>query len=1284
MARNATIAGNGITGLGKATGLAAYQAQNLAFQINDVVTGLASGQAPMRVFAQQGGQFFQIFQQSGLGVRGFVTSLLEMIGVLKVTRDAELAEEAANAAAAAAAVKGAAQRAAANIAAADTELALSHAAIKTATTTEALEAAQARLAKAHIAVAAASAEAATAETALAEAQARAATAAEASAAKTATSIGLLGRALGVTAVVAGTAFAALKLFQSELNDQAPANAFIASLGLTHKEMKKLKDTTVTTGDIFTGLWKTIAARTGVDKSIADFRSFMIRAFSDALKGAGRAMADIYGEVVGTYRAIGKVWDGLPAMFAATFARAVNAAAEKLEGFINGAIGGVNAFTAKINGILGVNLFGTIGTIALPRLQGAFGKSFGNIGGIIKGEIKSATAEAQGFINGFVDDVARYAIEARNARVRAQAEDIIGDRSEKAAKAHRDRAKAANDEADALERLHRILEHLMFKPMDVSNDLQNAKPLSSLGGPDFNDILGTMKSAFDPDTLLAGPNALLATLQQIADQAQATAQVMQDSFGNVGGVFGSLISNIADYGVAQQQLAIDVLKGNKTQEQADKALSTIRAHNTAAALSGLKSLFKEHSAGYKVMTAIEKAYAIFQAVQTAIAIARDIGLTTTHVANSATRTAANTAEGGSKIFAQLGWLAFPVVAAMLAVLASLGAKGGGGGAGSAPVSADDLQESAGTGTVLGDAKAKSASIANSLEIVAANTNKDLEYSNAMLQALRNIDTSIAKMAGTVARQISVSGSLFDTSKLRLGTSGSNGFLGLIGGSTTTRSLFDLGIQLTATTVGNIIANGIAGSTYQIVEKIKKSNGFLGIGGGTSTSYITSKGQIDPAITQAIQDVIKSLRDGLVAAADVLGLAGAQAILDSFNVSLGKISFKDMTGKEIEDQLNAIFSSIGDQMAAKLLPSLKSMQKVGEGLFETFIRVAKEYEAVDIALKSIGRTFGAIGVNSIAARDALVQLFGGLDQFIESTDFFRDQFLTEAEQIAPVQASVIAELQRLGVSGITTRDQFKQLVLGLDLTTDAGRQMYASLLAVAPAFDKVLDYFEQLNKTTIQSLQSTVDQFTKFADSLKKYRDTLFATDTAQGNAYATLRARFIATANLAATGDATALGGLEQSGKDFLTAAKNNASSLQDYYRDVALVARGVDKGIFAAESTADYAQLQLDALKNAVTILGTISANTASTAAALGAPVAAPVSTPVTSTAQTPQTAQVSADIQQLRTDINAALIAIATNTGSMDRTLNRVVEADAVKITTAPGDSVDVNLEGFGGKVGG
>jgi hypothetical protein len=50
----------------------------LSFQVNDVVTGLASGQRPMQVFTQQAGQFVQVFQQGG-GVRAVLGGAADAI-----------------------------------------------------------------------------------------------------------------------------------------------------------------------------------------------------------------------------------------------------------------------------------------------------------------------------------------------------------------------------------------------------------------------------------------------------------------------------------------------------------------------------------------------------------------------------------------------------------------------------------------------------------------------------------------------------------------------------------------------------------------------------------------------------------------------------------------------------------------------------------------------------------------------------------------------------------------------------------------------------------------------------------------------------------------------------------------------------------------------------------------------------------------------------------------------------------------------------------------------------
>ncbi|WP_430636081.1 phage tail length tape measure family protein [Sphingomonas hankookensis] len=85
-------------------GLKPYELQNLSYQINDVVTGLASGQRLSQVVAQQGGQILQLFPRVGGAIVGALTnpavlSFAATIGViaLGISRAADNAERLRNA-----------------------------------------------------------------------------------------------------------------------------------------------------------------------------------------------------------------------------------------------------------------------------------------------------------------------------------------------------------------------------------------------------------------------------------------------------------------------------------------------------------------------------------------------------------------------------------------------------------------------------------------------------------------------------------------------------------------------------------------------------------------------------------------------------------------------------------------------------------------------------------------------------------------------------------------------------------------------------------------------------------------------------------------------------------------------------------------------------------------------------------------------------------------------------------------------------------------------------------
>lgn len=787
------------------------------------------------------------------------------------------------------------------------------------------------------------------------------------------------------------------------------------------------------------------------------------------------------------------------------------------------------------------------------------------------------------------------------------------------------------------------------------------------------------------------------LDLIDEKTENLADSLSSAFGNVGNSIGTAITALSRYAAVQadldrdHQAAMDA--GLSTEKE--KRLYAIASANAQMRginqmVGGLKGLFKEHSAGYKAMAAAEKALAVVQLIQTARSVAA----------------------GAAKMFAQLGPFAFPVVAAMLGVMASLGFGGGGGGGSASIPSAQDLQDAQGTGSVLGDATAKSESIARSLEIMTKNSNRDLEYSNAMVKSLRAIENGIGALAGLVAKQLGVPGGAFDQTALGLGSKSSSPFSGtagmaLIGGALfgplgaiagavlknipiigdilgaigkfifstkTTVTLLDQGIKFAGATIEDILNNGIDGLTYQDI-KVKKKKKLFGIGVGGSTKVKTVTQELDSALEDQVGLLIGNLRDSVVFAAQVIGLDVADA-LDTFKVEIGKISLMDLKGDEVTKALESVFSKVADDMAGFAVTGLSDFQKVGEGVFETLMRLAKDYMTIDASLKSIGMTFGAVGAASVEARENLIDLFGSLDAFTEQTQFFRENFLSDAEQIAPIATALRAELARLGLAGVQTRDQFKAAVLGLDLTTAAGRDMYASLLAVAPAFDKVTEYVEEANRAVSDAFKSTVSEFEGYAKSLIKYRDELRQGTLASGNPYGAARSAFLSTAALAAQGNAAGLSGLEGAGKALLSASRDNASSFNAYLRDVAMVANAVDAGIFAATETADYAQLQLDALNNSVGILASIDAGIVNVQTLLGGTSAPATVSTVTAAAPTTSsgTDPVTAELRTMRAEAAATNKQIAENTAAI-LSLHRRWDGDGLRVKTDADTPLDVTL---------
>lgn len=406
----------------------------------------------------------------------------------------------------------------------------------------------------------------------------------------------------------------------------------------------------------------------------------------------------------------------------------------------------------------------------------------------------------------------------------------------------------------------------------------------------------------------------------------------------------------------------------------KALKDELSHN-AKIISATKGIFKEKTAAFKVLAAVEKAHHLFSLALNAKELFMKLTATTAvtgaKVAGESTQTAA---EGAgffarlpvyiasiyAKTFGQLGIFGPPVATALVAAM--LAAIGGGGGGKSVPgITAEQRQETQGSAMgydaqgnlvqtrrgVFGDTSAKSESIAKSLEVIRDNSVKGLTYNNSMLKALEKIRDSL----DTTAKQ------LFRLPGLKAGTvtgaqegTSKSGIKGLFGKETTTE-IIDSGIKL-AGTFGDIVKAG-AGviQSYEVVQKTVKSSGFLGIGGGTSTSSQTLIAQLPENARKAIasafsygESLILGIADYLNMNLEAVGAKLSQVSVDEL------ISLRGLTGEDFTKALNNILSAVLDDATYAIFSNLEKFANFGEGMLETVIRVTDTNAKILQSLKN----------------------------------------------------------------------------------------------------------------------------------------------------------------------------------------------------------------------------------------------------------------------------------------------------------------------------------------------
>lgn len=138
--------------------------------------------------------------------------------------------------------------------------------------------------------------------------------------------------------------------------------------------------------------------------------------------------------------------------------------------------------------------------------------------------------------------------------------------------------------------------------------------------------------------------------------------------------------------------------------------------------------------------------------------------------------------------------------------------------------------------------------------------------------------------------------------------------------------------------------------------------------------------------------------------------------------------------------------------------------GEQAIDTLARLATSLQGVNALFDTLGLTLYEASLKGGDMASQLADAAGGLDKLQASTATYFQNFYTGSEQHATALRQVREQFDRLDVAMPATRDEFRSLVEGLDLTTEGGRTTFAALMNLSGSFAAVVPAVEEISSST----------------------------------------------------------------------------------------------------------------------------------------------------------------------------------------------------------------------------
>ncbi|WP_317847805.1 DUF4214 domain-containing protein [Pseudomonas sp. HTZ2] len=384
--------------------------------------------------------------------------------------------------------------------------------------------------------------------------------------------------------------------------------------------------------------------------------------------------------------------------------------------------------------------------------------------------------------------------------------------------------------------------------------------------------------------------------------------------------------------------------------------------------------------------------------------------------------------------------------------------------------------------------------------------------------------------------------------------------------------------------------------------KKKGGLFG-----KNKKRTRYSALDPEMQAALDATYDATEGSVLDLFDRLNVELNDGVLDGLNIGAQKISTKDKTAEEIQAEIAKWFGGVADSMVSAV--DAATAAGLGGYNFEGLTAFVQNLEGVNEVVRYLNVGMYDVSVAGGKLAEQLSAIAGGLDVLQSNAATYYGAFISESERMDDTLDAVTRAFVAANQTLPETRTGFRDMVESIDTTTQAGMQMFSTLMALSGQASTYYDILEQRASNGVNAafaaLQRSIAAQQKaisksLADANSRISD-LTGISNALGSALKQLRGtgddavRMLRSQAQATLQSALAIAkaGGSLSGFAGLTDAldvlgSNNTDlygSLEEFNRDQGRTANAVaelnklnGKQLSAAEKSALAMQAQLDAL----------------------------------------------------------------------------------------------------------